>query len=536
MANWLSLYEKADYEVRIKARLLSLVLWIMIGVYAVFCGLFAVFNTFNVAFAVFLASLLGLIPPLVYLRSGRYDLSTQIATPLLLFGMWLGNVTNDYTGDQTIAVAALGYAAMFLVMTLFLRGKNLLLGSAISIFVLFLIQIGLSYTDIEATKANLTSVAAGPTIFLLVILVLGITIQRVFLTVSNDLFSELERIAEARRKNQAVVTKVAASLDQSDALMANSTETAASTVEIEQNVRHIKERILNLDQSFGNTGKSLEAISRNLETLTDLIQKQTAIAGTSSSAVEQMVASIQNVSGIIEKREAEVQALDQTSRDGQTAMEETVESFKSVVLQIDSIKEMTLIIKKIASQTNLLAMNAAIEAAHAGDAGRGFSVVADEIRKLAESSTQSAGSIDQNLKILMDSLKGTGSRVDASGKAFEKVRLNVELVSNAMHEIAASTLEMNAGTDEILRSTGQLSTATQGVETSVDEVTNAYRQILEDIRKVSEVITEIASGMEEIGTGTTDIRQAVAEISRLAESLKEQTAELNQAAADSGQT
>lgn len=532
MAKWFDVYQSAEYEVRLKARLFQVILWVMIGVFTVFCGLFIAFQAINVAFAVFLLSLFGLAGSVVLLRRGRYDTSTFLATPILLFGNWLGNVTNAYTGDQTLAVSALGYSAMFVIMVLFLRKRRLVVGFGIAIFLLFFVQIALTAGTIAAGGKNLVSLTAGPVIFLTVIIVIGITIQIVFRRISEDLFRELESIAAARKKSHEIVSQVAASLDQSDELRATASETAAATVEIEQNVHHIKDSIQNLDESFGNTEKSLESIARNLESLTGLTQKQTSIVGTSSAAVEQMVASIQNVSGIIQKREADVKALDETSLEGQKSISDTVEAFKGVLGQIESIKEMTLIIKSISSQTNLLAMNAAIEAAHAGDAGRGFSVVADEIRKLAESSTQSAGSIDQNLKVLVDSLNKTGARVDASGKAFERVKASVELVSRAMSEIAASTGEMNTGTAEILSSTSQLSTATQGVETSVDEVTKAYRQILGDVKQVSNVIAEVASGMGEIGNGATDIRQAVNDITRLAQRLKDQTAKLNEAAAE----
>jgi len=530
MAKWFDVYQQAEYEVKLKARLFSFILWMMIGVFTGFCGLLAAFNTVNLSFFVYLGSVVGLGISVILLRKGRYDAATLIATPILLFGNWLGNVTNVYTGNQTLAVAALGYSAMFVIMVLFLRNRRLVMAFGITIFLLFPVEIVLVLDQIAAANVNLVSLTAGPAIFMAVIIVVGITIQQVFHQISRDLFRELELIAEARKKSQAVMNQVAASLDQSDELQANATETAAATVEIEQNVHHIKERIQNLDQSFGNTEKSLESINRNLDTLTGLTQKQTSIVGTSSTAVEQMVASIQNVSGIIQKREVDVKALDETSLEGQKAIFDTVEAFKTVVGQIASIKEMTLIIKNISAQTNLLAMNAAIEAAHAGEAGRGFSVVADEIRKLAESSTQSAGSIDQNLKVLVESLNRTGARVDASGKAFDRVKQSVDLVSRAMSEIAASTGEMNTGTKEILSSTAQLSTATQGVENSVEEVTKAYRQILTDIKQVSDVIAEIAAGMGEIGNGTTDIRQSVTDITRLAQKLKDQTTKLSDAA------
>jgi methyl-accepting chemotaxis protein len=356
-----------------------------------------------------------------------------------------------------------------------------------------------------------------------------VTVQTLFARVSGDLYAQLAASQNAQEKSRVVVAQVAQSLDKSDALSAAAQETASSGVEIERNVLSIKDQIVNLNQRFGNSEAALENISQNLGQLGSLADRQSGIVSHSGSAVEQMVASIQSVSSIIEARSAEVRSLRETAQGGRKAIGETSESFKAVVAQIENIAVMTKLITGIAAQTNLLAMNAAIEAAHAGDAGRGFSVVADEIRKLAESSRKGAGTIGASLKDLTKAVALTDDRVKASGAAFEQVQASVERVSTAMEEIGASTKEMNTGTEEILRSTSDLQTATQGVDTSVKQLAEAYQQILSDIRQVSRVIAEVAAGMDEIGVGATDIRQAVSTLTDLAGALKAQTTLLEQA-------
>jgi len=521
-------YAQAPYEVRIKARLFQRVLIILLAIFSFFTAIFLYYQLFGAPLAGFALSVGAFVLSLVWLRQGRYDWASYLVGPAALIALYISNVSLEF-GPQTLAASAGAYSALFLAPTLFVRHRRFVLVLALVVFGAFVLQIVGAGAAMEAKKLNFMSVGMGPSIFLAVTLILGVTLQSVFHRISVDQKEQLEAAEAAQKATQNLVAQVAVQLDKSGRLSDDAQATAASGVEIERNVHSIKDQIVNLNQRFGNSEAALENISRNLDQLTGLASRQSEIVGHSGAAVEEMVASIQSVSSIIDARTGEVGHLKETAKGGRAAIAETGESFKAVVRQIESIREMTGIITGIAAQTNLLAMNAAIEAAHAGNAGRGFSVVATEIRKLAESSSQSAGTIGRSLKDLTAAIEKTDLRVRASGSAFDQVQTGIDQVATAMDEIGSSTHEMNAGTEEILKSTTELQTATQGVDSSIRQVAEAYSQILSDVRQVSQVIAQVASGMDEIGAGATEIRRSVTGITDLAADLKEQTARLHQA-------
>jgi methyl-accepting chemotaxis protein len=531
MAKLSETYSTATYEVRLKSVIYQPILVILSGVFVLTSLLNLITGRPWVTVASNGIILAILLWSLWTLRQGKYDTASLVGNLAIFIVMSANRALLFYEGPQSFISNAAILAILFIMFAVFVRNPKVTWGVGIATlaFNVILILAAVLAGKVDEAQSSLAVQALNPIVICIVSLFLGTTIQTIFSRVTSDLQAQLVAAETAHEKSRDVVARVAAQLNKSDQLTQAAEETAASGFEIERNVHSIKDQIITLNSSFGNTEKALGNINQNLSQLTGLAEKQSDIVSHSGSAVEQMVASIHSVSSIIDGRTAEVRALKDTAAGGQRAIGETSESFKVVVQQIESIKQMTKLITGIAAQTNLLAMNAAIEAAHAGDAGRGFSVVADEIRKLADASRQSAGTIGASLKDLTKAIDLTDQRVKASGAAFGQVQASVERVATAMDEIGASTHEMNTGTEEILKSTSDLQVATQGVDGSVKQVAEAYAQILADIKQVSRIIAEVASGMDEIGVGATDIREAVSSLTTLAGALKEQTSLLQHA-------
>lgn len=246
--------------------------------------------------------------------------------------------------------------------------------------------------------------------------------------------------------------------------------------EVKQSVRKVVE-----------TGsEKLTENGRDVQTLTDAARDMTESVSTSSSAVEEMIANINSINSILEHNAESVGLLDGATRKGMAGIENVAELVSKIEENSNGLSEMSSVIQKIASQTNLLAMNAAIEAAHAGDSGRGFAVVADEIRKLAENSGSEARKISdvlKNVKQLIDAtFKDTG---DVQKEFSEVVQLSGTVVEQEQ-TVRRAISEQNEGGKQLLQAVGSMRELTQTVKERTEKLltdTNAIKESILELGK-----------------------------------------------------
>lgn len=299
--------------------------------------------------------------------------------------------------------------------------------------------------------------------------------------------------------------------------------TSAECVErITQTIDNVKIGMNNQSAGVEEASAATEQILERIKRLNQAVENQAAGVTQSSAAVEQMVANVNSVSSILEKNTATVKELTVASDDGRRSVRSAVETSEAVIGQSAGLIEASKIIQNIASQTNLLAMNAAIESAHAGDAGKGFAVVADEIRKLAEQSDKQAKAIDQNLKTLSESISQVAVNTKQVQQQFDIIYDLTQTVKEQENIISNAMTEQTAGNQQVLEGIRSINESTNEVKDSAAEMMTGGEQIVEEMKVLSETTKETNESMNAISDGVSEIITAISVVGEHSEENKAQ--------------
>ena len=217
-----------------------------------------------------------------------------------------------------------------------------------------------------------------------------------------------------------------------------------------------------------------EQIKRNVQVtaqqLNGHITEQASAVTESAAAIEEMIANINSVTKTLSRNADQVAELLSSSEVGHTGLSEVATDIRQISNESESLLEINSVMQNIASQTNLLSMNAAIEAAHAGESGRGFAVVAGEIRKLAESASAQSKTIGGVLKKIKGSIdKITRSIENVQGK-FDTIDNGIKTVAEQERHVLNAMEEQDQGSQQVLVAIGQLSDITHRVKEDAREM------------------------------------------------------------------
>ena len=295
----------------------------------------------------------------------------------------------------------------------------------------------------------------------------------------------------------------------SQRVISSANRTSEDILNISSLLSTVETQFENLSASINTTSESSEIISSNINSLTNQIEDQATAVSQTSSALEELSATINNVSVIASKNQQESSSLLETAEEGGGRIEETKNIVSDISKHASDMNEILEIINNIASQTNLLAMNASIEAAHAGEYGKGFAVVADEIRKLAVSTSDNSNKINSLLAIITEKIKTAETAANASRDSFTDINDQMQRFINAFSEIASNMSEMSSGTGEITESSMNLSRITKSIEENALDTNKRSMnigQILQDL-KSNEKMTQDAIG--KINAVTYSIKESM---------------------------
>lgn len=307
----------------------------------------------------------------------------------------------------------------------------------------------------------------------------------------------------------------------------NTSDVSVSVEQISANIQSISQQTSSLMQYVSQSGDVVLQLGSVLDTLEQQVTNEVSAVEESSAAINQMVASLNSVAETTRAKSELTRELVETTKNGSERMEQNRQAVGEILSSVDAISEMVAVINTISSQTNLLAMNAAIEAAHAGDAGKGFSVVADEIRKLAENSSLNAKSIGTNLKGIVGSINQAAETTESAYTAFSDTNRGIVEVSKFFEEISSATVQLSAGGHEVIKAMSMLNEVNDSVNIASGNMRLSADELNENIRGIEQITSQVTSGINEINAGINGINQATKATDDLVRNIGAQAVELD---------
>jgi methyl-accepting chemotaxis protein len=299
-------------------------------------------------------------------------------------------------------------------------------------------------------------------------------------------------------------------------LSVNMNKTAEAVDQISSKFENIKTLIAIQEEKANKADKAVGEINTSITNLYTLVEEQSSNVDTSSSAVEEMTANIRSVTNTLLTNNKNFLDLSNAAETGKSGLKAVAEKIAEITKLSEGLLEINAVMNNIASQTNLLSMNAAIEAAHAGESGKGFAVVADEIRKLAESSSVQSKTTSAMLKEIKDSIANITKSSDEVITRFEAIDSGVRIVTEHNQNIQHAMEEQEAGGVQILDAVSRLKDVTLSVKDGTEKMSEAGRRVIKETGEFISVSDQVVDGMNDIISGTmSHIRDAVNNVNEM---------------------
>jgi methyl-accepting chemotaxis protein len=310
-------------------------------------------------------------------------------------------------------------------------------------------------------------------------------------------------------------------LDTGDELASYMQKTGADIEKVNTNIQAVRGQVLNQADKVNSAASSMEHIISGLDKLNEHITIQADSVSQSSSAIEEMLANIQSVTQTLVRNTANITSLSESSDAGRADLQKVSTDIQEIARESEGLLEINSVMQTISSQTNLLSMNAAIEAAHAGESGNGFAVVADEIRKLAENSGKQSKTISAVLKKIKASIDAITKSTGVVLERFGAIEHEVETVSNQETQIRNAMEEQGIGSRSILEAITQLNSVTGLVRKASSDMAEGSKDVQAQSRDLKQITAEVAGSMDEMTQSVDQITDAVTRVKEISDENKE---------------
>jgi methyl-accepting chemotaxis protein len=324
---------------------------------------------------------------------------------------------------------------------------------------------------------------------------------------SRNQLASMEKAVEASRE----------SLDLGSRLTESSKATSSLVAEMGSALAAAKAEMAVLDEKARSLAESLEQIAAGSAGLRMSSEGQRSVVNETSAAIEEMTASIKSITGITGSRRESIARLTASTEQGRKDMDLSTQAVSAMEASAANILDIVKVINSVASQTNLLAMNAAIEAAHAGDYGRGFSVVADEIRALSEQTGKNVKAVGATIKETIRAMKDAAAANDSARSIFAKISGDTKDVADAMEEIVRGMDEMSGGTEEITRGVESSVAMTSGLNDGVGMVDERIADAVASLSDLTKASALALKGIDSVRVRCLGLASEASKVSEIGE-------------------
>ena len=345
---------------------------------------------------------------------------------------------------------------------------------------------------------------------------------------------EIGDVADGFNAFSETLQKIIASMKQSKKSLAaagemlnkGTSETAVAISQITDSIGGLKGNLATQNSSVEQTANSIHEIIGNIHALEELVKAQSNAVQEASSTVEQMIGNISEVNQSVDKMASSFGALALDAENGAETQTKLQNQIAEIENQSKLLNEANHVIANIASQTNLLAMNAAIEAAHAGESGKGFAVVADEIRKLSETSTSQSKTIGEQLRNIQDTINVVVSSTQHGVQGYTNLANEIRETDMLVQQIKQAMSEQQAGSVQITEALRNMNNSTAEVQRASQKMTEGSRSIVDEIGTLQTETLAMHRSMDEISDGAGKIEEMGSSLTEISSVMEQSIGEI----------